>query len=83
MRYRFELSIMIVMLFGLSLAGVASADSVMKTLYIDGNQVGVSTTASAVSFPYPRLTIGAEGNRWYRYNGLVGEVDSSRFMAGF
>jgi len=75
MRYRFELSIMIVMLFGLSLAGVASADSVTKTLYIDGNKVGASTTASAISFPYPRLTIGAEGNRWYRYNGLVGQID--------
>jgi hypothetical protein len=75
MRYKFELSIMIVMLFGLSLAGVASADSVIKTLYVDGVKVGTSTAAQAISFPYQRLTIGAEGSRYYRYNGLNGEID--------
>ncbi len=75
MRYKFELSIMIVMLFGLSLAGVASADSVTKTLYVDGVKVGTSAAAQAISFPFERLTIGAEGSRYYRYNGLVGEVD--------
>ena len=75
MRYKFELSIMIVMLFGLSLAGVASADSVTKTLYVDGVKVGTSTAAQAISFPYPRLTIGSEGNRYFRYNGFVGEID--------
>jgi hypothetical protein len=71
MKYKVELSIMIVVL----LAGVASADSVIKTLYVDGAKVGTSTTTQAISFPYPRLTIGSEGSRYYRYNGLVGEID--------
>ena len=75
MRYKSELSIMIVMLFGLSLAGVASADSVKKTLYVDGAQVGTATATEAISFPYPNLTIGSEGNRWFRYNGFVGQID--------
>jgi hypothetical protein len=60
---------------GLLLAGVASADSVTKTLYVDGVKVGTSTTTQAISYPYPRLTIGAEGSRYYCYNGLVGEID--------
>ena len=75
MKYKLELSVMIVMLLGLSLAGVASADSVTKTLYVDGQKVGTSTTTQAISFPYQRLTIGAEGNAWYRYQGLNGEID--------
>jgi hypothetical protein len=75
MRYKFELSIMIAVVFGLSLAGVASADSVTKTLYVDGAVVGTSTTNQAISFPYQRLTIGCEGNAWVRYSGLVGQID--------
>jgi hypothetical protein len=75
MRYKFELSIMIAVVFGLSLAGVASADSVTKTLYVDGVKVGTSAASQAISFPYQRLTIGCEGNAWVRYNGLVGEID--------
>jgi hypothetical protein len=75
MKYKFELSVMIAVVFGLLLAGIASADSVTKTLYVDGVKVGTSTAAHAISFPYPRLTIGAEGSRYYCYNGLVGEMD--------
>lgn len=75
MRYKFELSIMIAVVFGLSLAGVASADSVTKTLYVDGTPVGTSTVTQAISFPYKRLTIGCEGNGWVRYSGLVGTID--------
>lgn len=75
MRYKFELSIMIAVVFGLSLAGVASADSVIKTLYVDGVKVGTSAASQAISYPYPRLTIGAEGSRYFCYNGLIGEVD--------
>ena len=75
MKYKFELSIMISAFLVLSLAGIASADSVMKTLYVDGNRMGEATAAQAISFPYPRLTIGSEGNRYFRYNGLVGEID--------
>jgi len=75
MKYKLELSVMIVMLLGLSLAGVASADSVTKTLYVDGTKVGTSTSTQAISFPYQRLTIGCEGNAWVRYSGLVGQID--------
>ena len=75
MKYKFELSVMIAIVLGLLLTGIASADSVTKTLYVDGVKVGTSTTTQAISFPYPRLTIGAEGSRYYCYNGLVGEID--------
>ena len=81
MRYKFELSIVTV-LFCLSLAPVASADNVVKTLYVDGNEVGSSAADKALSFPYPRLTIGSEGNRWYRYNGLVGLIDEFAVYTG-
>ncbi len=60
---------------GLLLAGVASANSVTKTLYVDGAKVGTSTSNQSLSYPYPRLTIGAEGSRYFRYNGLVGQID--------
>ncbi|MGB7582514.1 MAG: LamG-like jellyroll fold domain-containing protein [Sedimentisphaerales bacterium] len=75
MKYKFELSIVIAVIFGLSLTGVASANSVTKTLYVDGVKVGTASTTQAISFPYPRLTIGAEGSRYYCYSGLVGEID--------
>lgn len=75
MRYKFELSVMSAVVFGLLLTGVASADSVIKTLYVDGTKVGTSTTTQAISFPYRRLTIGSEGNAWGRYQGLNGEID--------
>jgi len=75
MRYKFELSVMIAAVFGLLLTGVASADSVTKTLYVDGTKVGTSTTTQAISFPYQRLTIGCEGNAWVRYSGLIGQID--------
>jgi Concanavalin A-like lectin/glucanases superfamily len=75
MKYKFELSVMSAFVLGLLLTGVASADSVIKTLYVDGIKVGTSTTTQAISFPYQRLTIGAEGSRYYPYNGLVGEID--------
>lgn len=75
MRYKFELSVMTVIVCGLLPAGVASANSVTKTLYVDGVKVGTSTANQALSYPYPRLTIGAEGSRYFRYNGLVGQID--------
>ena len=74
MKYKFEL-VLILAIMCLSLTGIASADSVKKTLYVDGNKVGESTSMKALSYPYPRLTVGSEGNRWYRYNGLNGQID--------
>jgi hypothetical protein len=75
MKYKFEISIMSAAFLVLSLAGVASADSVIKTLYVDGAPVGTSTTTQAISYPYQRLTIGCEGNAWVRYSGLIGQID--------
>jgi hypothetical protein len=76
MKYKVELSIKIMMFSCLLLAGVASAtDSVTKTLYIDGAEVATSTVNTALSYPFYRLTIGAEGDRNYCYNGLVGTID--------
>jgi len=75
MRYKHELAVTIAVLFVLSLAGVASADSITKTLYVDGVKIGNSTAPQPLTFPYQRLTIGAEGSRYFRYNGLIGEID--------
>jgi hypothetical protein len=75
MKYKVELSIMFAVLLTLSMAGIASANSVTKTLYVDGVKVGSATAAQSLIYPYPRLTIGAEGSRYYPYNGLVGEMD--------
>lgn len=76
MKYNVKLSVKIMLFSCLLLANVASAaDSVTKTLYVDGQPVGTSTVNAALSYPYPRLTIGAEGSRYYRYNGLVGTID--------
>jgi hypothetical protein len=75
MKYKVKLSVKIMMFSCLLLAGVASANSVTKTLYVDGVRVGASGSTDALGFPYPRLTIGSEGNMWYRYNGLIGSID--------
>ncbi len=39
MKYKFEISVLTLTIVCLSLAGIASADSVRKTLYVDGNKV--------------------------------------------
>lgn len=76
MKYRFSLLIMASAVFCLSLAGVASADSVVKTLYIDGNEIGSVTADDALSFDHWNyLTIACEGSQWYRYNGFEGILD--------
>ncbi|MCJ7729608.1 MAG: LamG domain-containing protein, partial [Sedimentisphaerales bacterium] len=75
MRYKVELTIMTLGLICLSLAGVASAGGVVKTVYVDGNVLGVGTGPEPLSSPYTRLTIGAEGSAWYRYNEFAGMID--------
>jgi len=75
MKYKIELSIMTLLLVCLSLPGVASAGGVVKTLYVDGNMLGSATGPEALSAPYTRLTIGAEGSAWYRYNEFAGKID--------
>ena len=36
---------------------------------------GLQPANQPLSYPYPRLTIGAEGSRYFRYNGIVGQID--------
>jgi hypothetical protein len=75
MRYKVELTIMTLGLICLSLAGVATAGGVVKTVYVDGNQIGMGVGPEPLSAPYTRLTIGAEGSAWYRYNEFAGKID--------
>jgi hypothetical protein len=75
MRYKVELTIMTLGLICLSLGGVAFAGGVVKTLYVDGNQIGQGIGPAPLSDPYTRLTIGAEGSAWYRYNEFAGKID--------
>ncbi len=82
MKYKVKLSIKIILFCCLLMAGAASANSVTKTLYIDGVEIGASGGLDALSFPFQRLTIGAEGNLNYRYNGLVGLIDEFAVYAG-
>jgi hypothetical protein len=56
-------------------APATTTQAVVKTLYVDGAKIGQGIAADQLSFPYNRLTIGAEGNLYYRYNGLVGSID--------
>jgi hypothetical protein len=76
MKYKVKLSVKIMLFSCLLLANAASAtDSVSKTLYIDGAEVATSTVNSAISYPFTRLTIGAEGSAWHRYNEFDGQID--------
>jgi hypothetical protein len=86
MKKRFRLLIiMISALLCLSLAQSAPAtttQAVVKTLYVDGAKIGQGIATDYLSFPYNRLTIAAEGSRFYRYNGLVGNIDEFAIYSG-
>jgi len=73
---------MCVVVFCTSLASVTSAASCYKRLYIDGNFVGDANATEGLEFDFERLTIGAEGNRWYMYNEYVGKMDEFAVYAG-
>jgi hypothetical protein len=75
MRYKVELTIITLGLMCLSLTGFAFAGGVVKTVYVDGNQIGMGIGPEPLSAPYTRLTIGAEGSAWYRYNEFAGKID--------
>jgi len=76
MRYRLKLLIAASALLCLSAAAQAvSYGSVTKTLYIDGALAGQATASQALSYPFNRLTIAAEGSRTNPYNGLIGIMD--------
>jgi hypothetical protein len=82
MKYKVKMLIMVSVLMSLLAAQVATADIVLKSLYIDGTKVGSTVVPAGMSFPFIRLTIGSEGNRWYRYNGLVGSIDEFAVYSG-
>ena len=82
MKYRVKLSMMVLVILGLAIAQVANANIVVKALYIDGAKINQVIVPNGLSFPYLRLTIGAEGNQWYRYNGLVGQIDEFALYDG-
>lgn len=82
MKYKLELLIMVSMLLCLSLTTVASADSCAKTLYIDGAYIDYADVNQGLSWPYERITIGSEANRWYLYNEYVGKMDEFAIYAG-
>jgi hypothetical protein len=57
-------------------APAAEGDSCYKRLYIDSNLIGEAfIDGAALTYPIDRITIGAEGQRWYMYNEYVGKID--------
>jgi len=81
MKRKFEF--MVILTAILSLTAVTSADSVLKTLYIDGVLIGdANTTTGALSNPSDNILIGDEGSRWYMYNKYVGKIDEFAIYAG-
>lgn len=82
MKYRVKILIMVSVLMSLLCAQGTNADIVVKSLYIDGAKVDEVIVPKGLSFEYLRLTIGAEGNRWYPYNGLVGQIDEFAVYSG-
>jgi len=77
-----KLLVIISVFFSLLLAGVAPGDSCLKSLWVDGVKKGTAGATAVLSKEYDRLTIGADGNRYYRYNGLVGQIDEFAIYAG-
>jgi hypothetical protein len=84
MEYKLRLMIISVVLFCLLPAVVLGAgDSCYKKLYIDGVLVDeAEATPYGLEWPYERITIGAEGNRWYLYNEYIGKLDEFAIYAG-
>jgi hypothetical protein len=79
MEYRLKLLIVASALLCVLLAEVAPAaegDSCYKRLYIDGSLISETfIDGAALTYPIDRITIGAEGQRWYMYNEYVGKID--------
>jgi len=65
------------------LPAVTLGDSVVKTLYIDGVLIAeVNEPNDGLDWPNDRVTIGAEGSRWYMYNEYVGKLDDFAIYDG-
>ena len=81
MKYRFKLIIMASALFCM-LPAVALADNVIKNLYVDGVWIDDANVGEGLTWPYNRITIGAEGDRWWLYNEYVGKMDEFAIYGG-
>jgi hypothetical protein len=55
---------------------------VFKRLYLDGVKIGHYAAANSLVYNFDRITIGAEGNQWYKYNQLFGAVDEFAVYEG-
>jgi hypothetical protein len=79
MKYQWKLLLILALLT----SGMAAADSVVKTLYIDGVKIGEATVPAALSYSYDHLTIGAEGSAGgWRYNEYNGKLDEFAIYSG-
>jgi len=70
--------------FFLGLCNYASAQLLLEeTVYVDGKLLGSAlVVGTGLSYTYDRITIGAEGNRWWMYNQLIGGIDEFAVYAG-
>ena len=77
MEYKLRLIIIGVALFCLSLAGVAPASNVIKTVYFDGQFVAeVNQTNQMLLWPNPYITVGSDGIANVQcYNQYEGDLD--------
>ncbi len=83
MKYRKTGLLIMVLVFCLAMTQIAGANAVVKTLYVDGNQVSRSAASPQdLSYLFNRLTIGCEGSQWYRYLGVVGQIDDFSVYSG-
>ncbi|MCE5185239.1 MAG: LamG domain-containing protein [Planctomycetaceae bacterium] len=78
MKSQYTLRFTLVLLLGAAVA----ADSVVKTVYVDGAYVGQATVPAALVHAYNHLLIGAEGNVGYRYNEYRGKIDEFAIYKG-
>lgn len=82
MKYRFEFIIMVSAFLCLLMASVALGGSCTKTLYVDGVLIDSSVGPQGLTWPYDRITIGAENDRWYLYNEYIGNIDDFAIYDG-
>jgi hypothetical protein len=71
-------------LFFLWICNYAPAQPLLeKTVYVDGEFLGSAiVTGAGLRYTFDRITIGAEGNRWWMYNQLIGGIDEFAVYAG-
>lgn len=83
MKYRKIGLLIMISAFCLVMAQIAGANAVLKTVYVDGAKVGNEATGpQELSYLFNHLTIGCEGSKWYRYNGLKGSLDDFAVYSG-